>query len=63
MSGALLSAYTPATEVVNEAGVKTLQVGDISHHYMIWIWVGAVAVISPLGMILFGRFLRGKEES
>lgn len=63
MSGALLSAYTPATEVVNEAGVKTLQVGDISHHYMIWIWVGAVAVISPLGMILFGRYLRGKEES
>ena len=30
---------------------------------MIWIWVGAVAGISPLGMILFGRFLRGKDES
>ncbi|HDR67771.1 MAG TPA: MFS transporter, partial [Bacteroidaceae bacterium] len=63
MSGKLLDVYTPATEVINEEGVKSLVVGDISNHYMLWIWVGAVAVISPLGMIIFGKFLRGKEKS
>ncbi len=63
MSGYLLKAYVPATEVVNEAGAKSLVVGDISNHYMVWIWVGAVALISPLGMIIFGRFLRGHEAS
>jgi len=63
MSGKLLDVYTPATEVINEEGVKSLVVGDISNHYMLWIWVGAVAVISPVGMIVFGKFLRGKEAS
>jgi len=48
---------------VNEAGVKSQVVGDISNHYMIWIWVGAIAVISPIGMIIFGKFLRGHEAS
>lgn len=63
MSGKLLAVYVPATEVVNEAGVKSLVVGDVSNHYMIWIWVGAIALISPIGMIVFGRFLRGHEAS
>ncbi len=63
MSGYLLQVYTPATEVINEAGVKSQVVGDTSQHYMIWIWVGAVAVISPIGMIIFGKFLRGHEAS
>lgn len=63
MSGKLLAVYAPAEEIVNEAGVKSLQVGDISQHHMIWIWVGAVAIISPLGMIVFGKFLRGHEAS
>jgi len=63
MSGKLLEVYTPATEIVNEAGVKSQMVGDISNHYMIWIWVGAIAVISPIGMIIFGKFLRGHEAS
>ena len=63
MSGKLLEVYVPATEVINEAGVKSQVVGDISHHYMIWIWVGSIAVISPIGMIIFGKFLRAHESS
>jgi hypothetical protein len=63
MSGKLLEVYAPAEEVVNSDGVKSLVVGDISHHYMIWIWVGCIAVISPIGMIIFGKFLRGTEKS
>lgn len=63
MSGKLLEVYVPATEVVNDAGVKSLAVGDISNHYMLWIWVGAIAAISPIGMIIFGKFLRAHESS
>jgi MFS family permease len=63
MSGYLLQAYTPATEVINDAGVKSQVVGDISHHYMIWVWVGVLAVVSPVGMIIFGKFLRAHESS
>ncbi len=63
MSGKLLAVYAPAEEVVNSEGVKSLVVGDISNHYMIWIWVGCIAAISPIGMIIFGRFLRGVEKS
>lgn len=63
MSGKLLEVYVPATEVVNDAGVKSLAVGDISNHYMLWIWVGSIAAISPIGMIIFGKFLRAHEAS
>lgn len=63
MSGKLLQVYAPAEEVVSSDGVKSLLVGDISRHYMIWIWVGCIAVISLIGMIVFGKFLRGTEKS
>ncbi len=58
MSGSLLSTYVPAKEV---AGKQV--VGDISNHYMVWFWIGVVAITSPIGMIVFRKFVSNKEES
>jgi MFS family permease len=55
MSGILVKVYTPVTEVINSAGVKTTVVGDISQHYMVWVWIGAMALLSPLGLLIFRK--------
>ena len=53
MSGLLLKAYTPVNEIVDAAG-RTVQVlGDLSHHYMVWVWIGGMAVLTPIGLNLF----------
>jgi len=47
--------YTPATEAINSAGQKITRVGDLSHHYMVWIWIGGMALLSPLGLLYFHK--------
>ncbi len=49
MGGELLSRYCPAE-------------GDISNHHMVWFWVGAIAMISPIGMLVFKKFVSGEAE-
>lgn len=52
MSGMLLQAYTP----VDEAG-KAL--ASYPQHQMVWVWIGGMAVLSPIGMLVFRKwFLR-----
>lgn len=52
MSGMLLNAYTP----VDAAG-KAL--ADYPHHHMVWVWIGGMAVLSPIGLLVFRNwFLR-----
>lgn len=46
MSGMLLNAYTP----VDAAG-KAL--ADYPHHHMVWVWIGGMAVLSPIGLLVF----------
>jgi len=58
MSGLLVKYYTPVTEVVSNTGQKTQVVGDLSHHYMVWVWIGGMAILSPIGLMLFGRTVR-----
>lgn len=55
MSGLLLEVYTPMVDVVDSAGRTTQVVGDLSHHYMVWVWIGAVAVLTPIGLIAFRK--------
>ncbi len=55
MSGLLVKHYTPVTEVVTAAGEKTTVVGDISNHYMIWVWIGGMAILSPILLMAFRR--------
>jgi MFS family permease len=46
MSGLLVKTYTP----VDEAG-KAL--ASYPNHQMIWVWIGGMAVLSPIGLLVF----------
>jgi len=63
LSGLLLTTYAPMVDMVDAAG-KTIQVvGDLSHHYMVWIWIGEIAALTPIGLILFrGVYASMKKE-
>lgn len=43
LSGILLAAYVPEGQ------------DSYPHHYMIWIWIGAMSLISPLGLFVFRK--------
>jgi hypothetical protein len=69
MSGLLLKAYTPLHEIVDVAGKTVQVVGDLSLHYMVWVWIGGMAILTPIGLIIFRnvyysmrRELSRKEE-
>lgn len=49
LSGWLLATYVP-------------EGGDISNHAMVWVWVGSIAVLSPLGLFCFARHFRSAEK-
>lgn len=56
MSGMLLAAYTP----VDAAG-KAL--ADYPQHHLVWVWIGGMAVLSPLGLLMFRNwFLRNTSH-
>jgi len=76
MSGLLVNAYTPLVDKIDpETGEKVLDasgkvvqvVGDLSHHYMVWVWIGGMAVVTPIGLLLlrgiYKKHMEGKEES
>jgi hypothetical protein len=62
MSGLLLKTYTPLNEIVNAAGETIQAVGDTSHHYMVWVWVGCIAMLSPIGLIIFRKLYYSMKE-
>ncbi|HNW16230.1 MAG TPA: MFS transporter [bacterium] len=64
MSGLLVNAYTPVVDKIDpatgqvmlDAAGKAMQVvGDISNHYMVWIWIGGMALVTPIGLLLFKK--------
>lgn len=50
LSGVLLNVYTPVDKVTNA-------VLPHPQHAMIWFWVGATALITPIGLMLCGRWI------
>ena len=50
MSGWLISTYTPD--------------GAPSYpdHYMVWIWIGSTAILTPLGMLFFKNLYKNAED-
>jgi MFS family permease len=63
MSGLLLKAYTPLHEIVDAAGKTVQVVGDLSHHYMVWVWIGGMAVLTPIFLTIFkGVYYSMKKE-
>jgi POT family proton-dependent oligopeptide transporter len=49
MSGWLVATYTPE--------------GATSHpeHYMVWVWIGGMAALTPIGLLAFSRAYRNAE--
>ncbi|MBN8460121.1 MAG: MFS transporter [Verrucomicrobia bacterium] len=50
LSGILLHAYAPVDEV-------TKAVLPHPHHAMIWFWIGVMALPTPIGLLLCGRWI------
>ncbi len=50
LSGWLVATYTPE--------------GAASYplHYMVWLWIGGMAIVSPLGLIIFQKLFRKAEH-
>jgi len=65
MSGFLLKIYTPVKEVIDATGKAVQVTGDLSQHYMIWIWIGLSAIITPIGLVVFRRVFNSmtKEQA
>ena len=53
LSGWLLATYTPM--VGNE-------VGDVTNHTMVWVWIGGMAVLSPIGLVIFRKMFTVAEK-
>jgi len=51
MSGFLLESYTPADAL------------SYPNHQMVWLWIGGMAMISPVGMIVFRKMFRSVETA
>ncbi|NLH47548.1 MAG: MFS transporter [Myxococcales bacterium] len=50
MSGLLLTAYVPV-------GAESYP-----HHHLVWVWIGGMAALSPLGLLLFRKLFNRAEE-
>ena len=50
MSGWLIATYTPDTTE------------HLTDHYMVWVWIGGTAIITPLGMLFFKKVYKKAED-
>lgn len=51
MSGWLVATYTPEGAA------------SYPNHYWVWIWIGGMAALSPLGLIVFRKLFHAAEEA
>jgi dipeptide/tripeptide permease len=54
LSGWLVATYTPDGV---HAGVH-----NYPTHYMVWIWVGVMAIVTPIGLFIFQKLFRSAEK-
>jgi len=55
MSGVLLNWYVP----VDEAGKA---MASYPQHYMIWFWIGTMALLTPVGLLVFRNLFRLQKK-
>lgn len=64
LSGWLVSTYTPLVpELQGKPGI--LATGEIgakyANHYMVWFFVGSIALITPIGLVIFRKAFKNAE--
>lgn len=55
LSGVLVSTYVPTNL---PPGVE-----NYPSHYMVWAWVGSIAIITPIGLLVFNKLFRAADKS
>jgi len=55
MSGILLNTYVPV-------GPNKEILGPYTNHYMVWVWIGLMAIITPIGLILMKGVFQKRED-
>lgn len=60
-SGWLVSTYTPAMPELNGAPGIIVAPEAYSNHQMVWWWIGCIAIITPIGLIVFKKLFKAAE--
>lgn len=55
MSGLLVRTYTPL-----DAAGKAM--ASYPNHHMVWIWIGGMAIVTPVGLVLLRKLFRSQEQ-
>ncbi len=56
MSGILLNAYVPV-------GANKEIAANYPDHPMVWVWIGAMAIITPIGLLVFRKIFAHQKAS
>jgi len=60
-SGWLVATYTPAMPELNGAPGIIVAPEAYANHQMVWVWIGCVAIITPIGLIIFKKLFKAAE--
>lgn len=55
MSGILIKAYVPVDETTKKA------LSSYPEHWMVWVWIGASAILTPLCLIFLGKWFNNQK--
>jgi dipeptide/tripeptide permease len=57
MSGMLVSAYTPLDPITKKS------LASYPDHWMIWVWIGGTAVLTPLGLLVLRKWFTAQKTA
>ncbi len=60
-SGWLVKTYTPEMPDLHGAPGIVAAPDVYAHHYTVWLWIGTVALITPLGLVVFRKLFKAAE--
>jgi len=60
-SGWLVATYTPAMPELKGAPGIIAAPEAYANNYMVWLWIGSVALITPIGLVIFKKLFKAAE--
>ncbi len=61
-SGWLVSTYTPLLEELEGDPGIIAAPERYANHYFVWLWVGGIAMLSPIGLLIFKKLFKAAEN-